>query len=161
MEDASGRWRLTPLAPELAEADFAAFYPIRQRLRQELGWNGWPPDDFDVVANIDDLAKHYAEFERREAYAYSLFSAERCIGCIYIEPWEGGAQLHFWVIDAWLPQEPIILESVLRWLEAWPFDEVIVPVRPQVRRMHDRAAELGLTTCDGPEGFISYRRPPS
>jgi hypothetical protein len=154
-----GGWRLTPLRPELAEVDFAAFFPCRQRLRHELGWNGWPPDDFTVTANVADLSDHYGEFERREAYAYSILDAEVCVGCVYIEPWKRGAQLHFWVVDTWLSRESDLLQSVLVWLETWPFEEVIVPLRPHATRMRKKVTALGLEMCQGPDGFVAYRRP--
>jgi hypothetical protein len=49
---------------------------------------------------------------------------------------------------------------VLGWLgQDWPFDQVIVPVRPLNLRGRALLEGLGLQPCDGPEGFVSYARP--
>lgn len=149
---------LTPLAPHLAELDLAAFTSCRARLAAELDWNGWPPEGFDLDDNRRDLAEHYREYERREAYAYSLLRARRCIGCVYVEPWTTGAQLAFWVIDEALPETAALLGAVFDWLAAWPFEAVVVPLRPWNERDQATLTALGLAPCEGPEGHRSFVR---
>jgi hypothetical protein len=143
----------------LALVDYAAWRSCRERLVDELQWNGWPRPDFSLADNTADLANHYAEFERREAYAYSVLSPDGCIGCVYIEPWAAGAQLAFWVIDAALPVEAEVVARVLDWLDGWPFDQVVVPLRPSNKRGRACATSLGLQPCSGPDGFVAYARP--
>ncbi|MCP4806378.1 MAG: hypothetical protein GY913_35255 [Proteobacteria bacterium] len=124
----------------------------------ELGWNGWPGPDFTVQDNVQDLAEHFAEFEGNEAYAYSVMSGERCIGCVYIEPWMDGAQLAFWVVDDVLGREGEIVDSVLDWLVGWPVQAVVVPVRQERGRTVQQLTSLGLRRVPGPAGHVSFRR---
>jgi RimJ/RimL family protein N-acetyltransferase len=152
-------WRLEPLRPSLAEVDFAAFRSCRERLVTELGWSGWPSAHFTLADNVVDLAEHYDEHVRGEAYAFSVLAGRVCVGCVYVEPWTGGAQLAFWVVDAWLPRESEVVATVLEWLEqVWPLERVVVPVRPWNRRACQRLARLGRVPVAGPEGFITYAR---
>lgn len=155
-------WHLTPLHPDLSEVDYQAWKSCRERLVRELDWNGWPGPEFSLEENRLDLAEHYREFEDREAYAYSVLSGEDCVGCLYIEPWSSGAQLAFWFRDDWLPRETEVIEAVLKWLEGWPFDEVLLPLRPWNARKLAAVQALGLRPCAGPEGHVSHtqqRRP--
>jgi len=152
-------WRLAPLHPDLAQEDHDAWQSCRARLVRELQWGGWPSPDFTLADNRADLAEHYAEFERRQAFAYSVLAPDRCIGCVYIEPWTDGAQLAFWVIDDALPIEAEVVSQVLAWLDAWPFDRVVVPLRAENLRGRAGMESLGLEPCPGPEGHISYVRP--
>ena len=134
------RVRLEPLRPEVVELDYAAIMESRARLRAELRWGrGWPADDFTVDDNRKDLADHFAEFERRQAYAYTVLdpSGSRCLGCIYVEPWEGDARLAFWVIDDEVDTslEAHLLAVLFDWFETeWLFARVIIPLRPENRR---------------------------
>ena len=142
-------WHLEPLRPEVSDADHAAWSSCRARLRHELRWNGWPSPTFSPEDNLVDLADHHAEFERREAYAYSVFAGARCIGCIYIEPWHDAAQLAFWWVDDHLPGQATRLGRLLDWLERWPFSRIIVPVRAHNTRDRDCLVELGLAPAEG------------
>ena len=150
--------RLVPLGPPVVDADYQALMSCRERLVRELDWNQWPPEGFTLEDNREDLARHYAEFVNREAYAYSLFRGDWCFGCIYIEPWNTGAQLAFWVVDAALEREAEVVSRVLDWLSQWPFEQVIVPVKPDNLRGQQALAEAGLARCEGPQGHISFVR---
>lgn len=155
-------WHLTPLHPDLAQVDFLAWRTCRERLIEELAWNGWPGPDFSLQDNRADLEEHYQEFVEREAYAYSVLSGSDCVGCLYIEPWSTGAQLAFWFTDDWLAREKQIIQAALIWLQDWPFQEVLVPLRPWNARKLAVVHQLGLVPCPGPEGHVSHtqqRRP--
>ncbi len=152
-------WHLAPLKPDLAEPDFAAWRSCRERLVDELQWNGWPGPQFTLADNVTDLADHYAEFERREAYAYSVLGPDRCLGCVYVEPWRDGAQLAFWVTDAALPIEGDVVAAVLDWLDGWPLGRVVVPVHPGNLRGRALLASLGLEQCPGPPDHLTFARP--
>ena len=147
-------WRLEVLRPALSVVDHAAWSSCRERLVRDLDWNGWPAADFTLQANTQDLADHLGEFERNEAYAYSVLSGERCVGCVYVEPWAEGAQLAFWFVDDWLPRQGEVVRAALDWLATWPA-AVVVPVRPW-NPARSMLGELGLVECAGPEGFVSY-----
>ena len=151
-----GAWRLSPLRPELAVIDHAAWRSCRERLVRELDWGGWPAEGFGLSDNIADLAEHHAEFVRREAFAYSVLEGDRCIGCVYIEPWSEGAQLAFWVIDEVLDAEADIVTAVLDWLRNWPFEQVIVPVREANTRARRWLEARGYMPCAGPPGHVSF-----
>lgn len=164
------RWRFDPpsppqtdrialdvLGPHVVEIDYEAIMGSRERLRRELQWGNpesgrvWPPDDFTLEENREDLARHLGEFERREAFAYTVLdpARERCVGCIYIEP-EGSpveTRLAFWVIDAELEHglERHLLETVLGWIEtSWPFERVIINLTEANTRARELCGSLHL-----------------
>ncbi|MFT7518681.1 MAG: hypothetical protein ACI9MC_000813 [Kiritimatiellia bacterium] len=152
------RWHLRPLHPDLADLDYDAWSSCRERLVEELGWDGWPTATFSRQDNRADLAQHFAEFERREAFAYSILQNTRCIGCIYVEPWTEGAQLAHWVTAEALTIEHEIVNATLDWLCTWPFERVIIPVRHGNLRGRALLEALGSRVCAGPANFISYER---
>lgn len=154
---------LERLGPAVAELDFAALMGSRARLRAELQWGDWPRDDFTLAENRKDLERHDAEYENREAYAYSVLDdpGSRCLGCIYLEPWEHGARLAFWVVDAELDNslEAHLLSAVLEWVCAsWSFDRVLVPLRATNERGIAAAETLGLTriASGGLDDHVNY-----
>jgi RimJ/RimL family protein N-acetyltransferase len=155
-------WRLTPLHPDLNAVDFAAWRSCRARLRHELQWNGWPSDGFTLEDNRDDLAEHYREFVANTAWAYSILCDDACIGCIYIEPWEEGAQVAWWLVADWLPQESEVVKTVMGWLDdRWPLGRVIWPVRLENERAIGILEGLGLVRTPGTDDHQSYARPPA
>lgn len=152
-------WRLSPLHPDLAGTDYHAWRSCRARLRQELQWNGWPAESFSLEDNIEDLAEHYREFAANEAWAYSILRDASCIGCLYIEPWEGGAQVAWWLVDDWLDREAAILADIMAWLDrAWPLNRLVWPVRPENLRAQTVLSDLGLRPIDGPLGHRTFTR---
>lgn len=153
------RIRLVPLGPDVAEADYVAIMGSRQRLRRELGWNGWPPDGFTLADNRADLAEHYAEFLGREAYAYSVLNPSGAVvGCAYVEPWDPGAQVAFWVVDPEVETglERHLLQTLATWLATWPLGSVRVPLRPHNARGIAVLEAMGAVRVDGPEDHVSY-----
>ncbi|MEM6926175.1 MAG: N-acetyltransferase [Myxococcota bacterium] len=156
----TSRVRLVPLGPDVAEADYVAIMGSRERLRHELGWKGWPPDGFTLEDNRSDLAEHHAEFVRREAYAYSVLDLSgSVVGCVYLEPWDPGAQLAFWVVDAEVPTglERHLLQTMADWLTMWPLSEVRVPLREANVRGVATAQAMAMKRVAGPPGHISFR----
>lgn len=146
---------LEPLNEAHAALDFEALMSCRSRLRTELQWGDWPPEDFTLELNRADLRKHYEEFSRREAFAYTVLKTDRkkCLGCIYLERCAevDGAQLFFWVIDDVLELEKTLLGAVLDWThDAWSIDTVLVPLREANSRGITLARDLGLTKWDRP-----------
>lgn len=152
----AGDWHLTPLGPGLTEVDYQAWRSCRERLVRELDWNGWPGAAFTLQENHADLAEHYREFLAREAYAYSVLSGERCVGCLYLEPWSTGAQLAFWLVDDWLDRTPEVIAALQAWLEHWPFEAVLWPVRSWNDRKMRALEGLGFTQGPGPAGHVSF-----
>ena len=142
------RIRLEPLCPAVVELDYAALMSSRARLREELQWGAWPSDDLTYDEDRAALERHQAEFECREAYAYTVLdeSGTCCLGCVYIEPWQGEALLALWVTDEQLEHglESHLLSTVLEWVrERWPFSRLLVPLRPNNTRGIAVARALG------------------
>jgi predicted phosphoribosyltransferase len=68
---------LEKLAPQHAEADFAAVRESAERIRHVFGPdNGWPDAEMSFEENLADLQRHAAEFEEGRAFNYALLSAE-------------------------------------------------------------------------------------
>lgn len=128
-------WFVTePLDPAHAELDFEALMSCRVRLREELQWGEWPAEDFTLKQNLEDLRRHRDEFDRGQAFAYTVLSPDRsrCLGCIYIERCDDidGVQLAYWVIDDCLILEASLVTVVVDWLRtSWPIQRVLLPFR--------------------------------
>ena len=130
----TSRFVLEPLAEKHAEMDFAALMSCRARLRRELQWGQWPPDDFNLPLNRADLRRHQNEFENDEAFAYTVLRPDRarCLGCIYIEHCAeiDGAQLAFWVVDEARAIEATLVVEVVAWIHtAWSQRRLVLPFR--------------------------------
>ena len=64
---------LEALSPVHTELDFAALMSSREHLTRTLHRGDWPHPDFTVEENRVDLQRHWDEFNRREAYAYTVY----------------------------------------------------------------------------------------
>lgn len=153
----SRHYVLEPLDEKHAEIDFEAIMSCRTRLRAELQWGDWPPDDFTLERNRSDLRRHHDEFIREEAFAYTVLSPERtrCLGCIYLERCVEvqGAQLAFWVIDDALDLETVLVNEVLQWVHrVWPINRVLLPIRPTNSRGLSIARSCGFSPWEGIRG---------
>lgn len=141
---------LQKLAPQHAEADFAAVRSSAERIRHVFGPdNGWPADSMSFEENLADLQRHVAEFEERRAFSYALFSPEGqdYLGCLYLKPIKSRlehdarrerfrAQLFFWLSEAGLKvvSEDQVLNTLQAWLARdwpWPAGSVACPGRAQ------------------------------
>jgi hypothetical protein len=126
------RFVMEPLDEKHAELDFEALMSCRARLREELQWGEWPPEEFTVEFNRADLRGHHDKFIRHEAFAYTVLSLDRalCLGCIYLERCAeiDGAQLAFWVIDDAIDIEAVLVTDVLQWVHrAWSMKRILIP----------------------------------
>ena len=142
-----------PLDEKHAELDFEALMSCRIRLREELQWGKWPPEDFTLELNRADLRAHHDEFMRGEAFAYTVLSPDRarCLGCIYLERSleVEGAQLAFWVVDDAIAMEESLLTDVLGWAHtAWCISRVLIPLREANTRGIALAWKCGLVPWD-------------
>ena len=86
-------------------------------------------------ANLADLEMHAAEFERGEAFAYTVLGAgtDAVIGCVYIDPDTTGAaeaMVRCWVSAPHAHLDAALADAVARWLRTeWPFATVRFPGR--------------------------------
>ena len=147
------RVHLEPLRPEVARLDYEAFMSSREHLHRTLHWNDWPTEDFTVAQNVQDLERHWNEFEAREGYAYTVLVPDRsrCVGCIYMERVEGqtdSVRLTYWVVESVLDEDldNHLIESVIGWIdEDWPFNRVTMRLHVDNERGIDIAYRLGMT----------------
>jgi hypothetical protein len=102
----SDLFRLEPLGPQHNEMDHRAWMSSIDRIRSTPGfssqnWGGdsWP-HEMTLEENLADLVDHAGEFERGEAFAYSVIDPVdgEVIGCVYVDPDEvAEARCRFWV----------------------------------------------------------------
>lgn len=129
-------FRLEVLDPSVVELDYDAVMSSRVNLRQIFRENStWPSDTMTLQENNDDLVRHYAEFQAREAFAYTVLTPDKkkCIGCLYINPSETrefNCEVYFWIRDDSLELESEFYIHIQTWLkEVWPFEHVAWPGR--------------------------------
>lgn len=110
-----------------AVLDYEAVMDSRVFLRDYFGGE-WPPDDFTLEQNREDIRAHETFSDARSSFAYTVLSLDRSrvLGCIYINPTDSldyDAQVHSWVRTGEdLTLKPLIAE----WIEqAWPFKKVL------------------------------------
>ena len=118
-----------PLVAADAEADYEAVMESRVRLRA-LFEGVWPADDFTVQQNEADLLVHEAAAANRQAFTYSILSAddEQVLGCLYVYPGQKtGAEVLFWIRETAYQRgiQPLVLSTIQHWIdEEWPFRDV-------------------------------------
>ena len=160
----NSRFRLEPLCEKHAGLDFQALMSCRTRLREELRWGDWPPDDFTLELNRTDLRGHHDEFVRHEAFAYTVLCPDGacCLGCIYVERCIeiDGAQLAFWVIDDATDMEGALVRGVIEWIHRdWSMKRILIPLRETNLRGIAIAQNHGLAACDDvKDGPLSSHR---
>lgn len=138
---ATAHLRLAPLGTEHHERDFVAWSSSIDHIRSTPGfrpevWGGdaWPypmpPEE-----NLADLEQHAAEFERREAFAFTVLDpvTDDVLGCVYIDPDATGAcaaMVRCWVRVSHAGLDGELVATVRAWLaERWPFATVRFPER--------------------------------
>jgi len=156
-ERVTPRFRMEPLAPRHNELDFAAAQGSREHLQRTLQWGDWPSADATPEDNRGDLERHWGEFQRREAYAYTVLAPDgsRCLGCVYINPvGQNGspaeperARVAFWVIEPELANDldRALAQEVIAMIEAeFPLDRVDFPVPVENERGARILGKVGL-----------------
>jgi hypothetical protein len=141
---ATERWWLEPLGPEHHERDHRAWGSSIEHIRRTPGftasdWNGdaWPYE-MPAEQNLADLVMHAGEFERGEAYAYSVLERgdDRAdvIGCVYIDPdptAERVVVVRSWVTERRAHLDHDLASNVDAWLrDTWRATSVRWPGRP-------------------------------
>ncbi len=162
--------RLTPLGVEHAEQDYEAVMASRAFLR---AWSGttWPADDFTLDQNRADLDRHAREHAAGEAWTWTVFEGELCVGCVYTDPIakilkhrriEAEAP-EGWCVAFWARSDRIELEGeILAHLRDWlPRDRPqILPLRfftSAACGQGARWAAAGLRLESAPGPFEIYR----
>lgn len=144
---------LEPLAPQHNELDYEAWQSSVQELQGIFGpGHEWPKAEYTKTKNLEDLQRHYREFECGEAYAYTILSPDQslCIGCVYIQPPQVtayDAHVDFWFRNSHKHLEAPFLVWLKNWLARdWALDTIAFPGRElswqQYNQLRDNAAEL-------------------
>ncbi len=127
---------LKVLEESLFEIDYEAVMSSCKRLKSIFGPNSsWPKDDMSLEDNHASLKVHHSEFKLREAFAYSVFSAEegRCLGSVYIDPTQSinyDCEVYLWIREDSTALDEALYITVLQWLKAyWPFTNIAFPGR--------------------------------
>lgn len=102
--------------------------------RPEL-WDGddWP-QPMSLEQNLHDLVQHADEFERGEAFAYTVLDPHDgdVIGCVYIDPDDiADARCRLWVRADRAALDPVLEQTLRHWLAGseWQFASVRFPGR--------------------------------
>ncbi len=138
---AAGEFALAPLGPEHNRSDHAAWASSITHIRATPGfrpdlWDGDPwPVPMSLEDNRADLVRHRAEFDRGEAFAYTVLdpAAGDVIGCVYVEPDPSGAaeaRARSWVRADHAALDGPLFATVDAWLRSdWPLRSVRWPGR--------------------------------
>jgi hypothetical protein len=133
---------LRMLSPDHALADYEAVGESADRIRGVFGPNNdWPPPDLTFEANRADLARHWAESQANQSFAYSVWRGDAYAGCVYIKPFKSRLahdarrarfkELCFlWVTNDAVADEAAILGACKHWIaEAFPLQAPMWPGR--------------------------------
>ena len=99
----------------------------------------WPPADIAEDDNRAALENHWAEFENRKAYAYTVLSPDKqsCLGCVYLYPAysnDNGLSMIFWV------------RALVAHVRAvWPIEFIEFPIPIQNQRGIEILKELNFS----------------
>jgi hypothetical protein len=104
-------------------------------------WAGdaWPYP-MSVEDNLADLTKHLDEFDRGEAYAFSVLASpgDEIVGCVYVDPDPTGAAdvvARSWTVAAWADRDADLAAAVDEWVRTeWPDAVVRWPARTLLSR---------------------------
>lgn len=110
--DLASGYHLRPIRQSDVDMDMAAVLGSRRSLWKRYGsaW-GWPSEDLSHEADRAELARHAADMEARETFAYAIFGPDetKLYGCIYLNPPEpddldvagetADVRVTWWVVD--------------------------------------------------------------
>ncbi|MEM7403895.1 MAG: hypothetical protein AAF458_01320 [Pseudomonadota bacterium] len=129
-------FRLEVLHPRHNLLDYDAVMSSEASLHSVFAdHHDWPSPRMTLAENGNDLREHYAEFELRQGFTYTILTlaASRCIGCLYIyppriEPFD--AEVFFWLRSGAEVSDQAVWVTLGHWLKhAWPFSKVVWPGR--------------------------------
>lgn len=149
------RFVAMPLTIETAALDYAAYTASPDVIRVHSDGR-WPLEGFTFEDDLELVAKHETDHERRRAFTYVLLAPSRneSLGCLYLNPLReylqraeadpqlldavppASAMVTFWLRqdqqDTGLPD--VVVEAVNKWLlTEWPLATHIFRVLPGER----------------------------
>lgn len=128
------------MGPEHNEKDYLAWTTSIDHIRSTPGFRAelWGGDDWPfpmtLESNLQDLLEHAEEFDKGEAFAYTVLDPESrdVIGCVYVDPEaDGQARCRLWVKAQCAHLDPELESAVREWLDgpSWDFTLVRFPGR--------------------------------
>jgi RimJ/RimL family protein N-acetyltransferase len=158
-----------PLVPSDAVLDYEAVMSSREFLYHWEQDPPYPPGDFTVEDNLEDLVQMHGEHRNGTRYTYTVMNADetQVLGCIYFAPNDDrmyqtaevtshdGADLSsidatvaFWVrVSTWETGfERTLLHAVLGWLRnSWSLERPVIMTNESLDHQIATIESLGLT----------------
>lgn len=158
-----------PLVPSDVVLDHEAVMSSRDFLYHWEQEPPYPPEDFTVDDNLEDLEQMHGEHRNGTRYTYTVMNADetQTLGCVYLLPNDDrmyrtaevtshdgtdlasvDATLAFWVRPStWEAGfERVVLEAVLGWLrDDWSLERSVVMTNEKLVHQIATIESLGLT----------------
>lgn len=158
-----------PLVPSDVVLDHEAVMSSREFLFHWEQDPPYPPEDFSVEDNLEDLKQMDAEHRSGTRYTYTVMNEDetQVLGCIYLLPNDDrmyrtaevksrdgtdlssvDATVAFWVrVSTWEEGfERVLLEAVLRWLrDDWTLERCVIMTNEKLDHQIATIESLGLT----------------
>jgi len=159
------------LVPSDAVLDHEAVMSSRDFLYHWEQEPPYPPEDFSVEDNLEDLEQMDGEHRNGTRYTYTVMNADetRALGCIYLLPNDDrmyrtaevtshdstdlssiDATVAFWVrVSTWQDGfERTVLEAVLGWLrDDWSLEQPVIVTNEKLDHQIATIESLGLARC--------------
>lgn len=158
-----------PLVPSDVVLDHEAVMSSREFLYHWEQDPPYPPEDFSVEDNLEDLQQMDSEHRNRTRYTYTVMNADetQVLGCIYLLPNDDrmyrtakvaardgtdlssvDATVAFW-IRVWTWEsgfERVLLDAVLGWLrDDWSLERPVIMTNESLDHQIATIESLGLT----------------
>ena len=158
-----------PLMPSDVVLDHEAVMSSREFLYHWEQDPPYPPEDFSVEDNLEDLQQMDSEHRNRTRYTYTVMNADatQVLGCIYLLPNDDrmyrtaevashdgtdlstvDATVTFWVrVSTWENGfERVLLDAVLGWLrDEWSLERAVIMTNERLDHQIATIESLGLT----------------
>lgn len=166
---------LEPLRTHLVDLDTAAYVASPDAIRAHSAGR-WSTDGFTTDTNRELIARHEAEHDTGEAFAYAILANDRHreYGCAYLRRLadfchrtgtvvEGtpdeSAITTMWAIDdaASRPSHADLLREVVAWVDSWGAAPWVLRALPAEREVTAAAVELGMSELAAHHQELPYR----
>ena len=158
-----------PLVPSDVVLDHEAVMSSREFLYHWEQDPPYPPEDFSVEDNLEDLQQMDSEHRNRTRYTYTVMNADesQVLGCVYLLPNDDrmyraakvasldgtdlssvDATVAFWVrVSTWESGfERALLDAVLGWLrDDWSLERPVIMTNERLDHQIATIESLGLT----------------
>lgn len=160
------RFVMTPLTTDTAALDYASYMASPDVIRAHSDGR-WPTDGFTFSDDLELVAQHEDDHQRRRAFTFVLLTPSRtqALGCLYLNPLRDylvraeapprlvdETPLDSAMVTFWLRQDQqdtglaeVVVEAVNDWiLDEWPLTAHLFRVLPGERSSCHALERLGL-----------------